>query len=381
MLFLYRFFLGILEIEIYGIYPEKVLNICERNKISLWDIKIKKGKICCKINVRDYRKMPRLFKRQGVRLHILSRSGLPFFTNKYKRRFGVVLGFALFFSLLFYLSSFIWIVEINGNKMVSNAEIMALCEQIGIREGIKADDFDAKIKAQELLLKNDKLSWASLNVEGCVLSINVTEIDKKKEDDLSPTNLVAGSDGIIKHIDVTVGNCVVKVGDTVRKGDVLVSGIIENESGIKFVKSRGSIIAETINTTELFQPYEFSESFLNGTQKTKSVLEVFTVKIPLFLGGEKNDYDSEYKVENLEIFGRKLPIKIHKRIFIYKETQRVKIDYDTACERLSQSIKKQYPKAVIKEEYRDNYTGAILNATIYEEYDITESQKIIIDNK
>lgn len=380
MLFLYRSFFGILEIEIYGIYPEKVLNICEKNRISLWDIHIKKGKICCKIKVSDYKKMPRLFKRQGVRLHILSRKGLPFFTNRYKRRFGAVLGVAVFFLLLFYLSSFVWIIDINGNKTVTDAEITALCEQIGIKEGMKSKNFDAKIKAQELLLKSNKLSWASFNIEGCVLSVNVTEIDKKKEDDLAPCNLVASSDGIIKHIDVTVGNCVVKVGDTVRRGDVLVSGIIENENGTKFVKSRGSIIAKTINTAELFQPYKFRESYLTGKQKTKRVLDIFTLKIPLFLGKEKSDYDSVYKAENLELFGKKIPIKIHTRHFIFKENESVKIDYTSACERLSKSIKKQYPNAVIREEYFDNYTGALLKATIYEEYDITESQKIIIDN-
>lgn len=381
MLFLYRFFLGILEIEIYGIYPEKVLNICERNKISLWDIRIKKGKICCKIRVRDFKKFPKIFKRQGVRLHITNRVGVPFFTNKYKRRFGVLLGLIVYFLILVYFQSFVWVIEINGNKTVSTAEIMAICEEIGIHEGIKSSGFDAKIKAQELLLKSDKLSWASFNIEGCVLNVNVTEIDKKKDDDLSPSNLIAASDGIIKHIDVTVGNCVVKVGDTVRKGDLLASGIIENENSIKFVKSRGKIIAETVSIIKLSQPYEFSEKLLTGKQKTKKVLEIFNFKIPLFLGKEKAEYDSVYKAENIKLFGKKLPIKIHTRNFIYKKTEKVKIDYATACERLRERIKTQYPSAVIKEEYSDNYTEALLTATVYEEYDITEKQKIIIDNK
>lgn len=380
MLFLYRFLLGILEIEIYGIYPEKVLNLCEKHKISIWNICFKKGKICCKINVRDFKKLPHIFKKQGVRVHIISREGLPFFTNKYKRRFGVFVGVVIFFFVLYYLSCFVWIIDVKGNKTINDSEILSICDEIGIKEGIRIRNLDAKNKAQELLLKSDKLSWASLNIEGCVLTVQVTEIKEKEDDDSSPTNLVASSDGIIKHIDVTVGNCVVKVGDTVRKGDLLVSGIIENENGTKFVKSRGSVVAETINTAELFQPYEFDESFLTGIQKNKRVIEVFIFKIPLFLGSEKNDYDSEYQVKNLEIFDRRLPIKIYTRNFIFKKTQMVKIDYGTACQRLSKRIKKQYPNAVIKEEFNDNYTGAVLNATIYEEYDITESQKIIIDN-
>ncbi len=381
MLFLYRFFLGILEIEIYGIYPEKVLNLCEKNKISIWNICFKKGKICCKINVRDFKKLPKIFKKQGVRLHILSRSGLPFFTNKYKRRFGIFAGILIFIFTLNFLSSFVWVIEVQGNKTVNSNEIITLCREIGIKEGIKINKLDAKNKAQELLLKSDKLSWASFNVTGCVLTVDVTEIKEKDETDLSATNLIADSDGIIKHIDVTVGNCVVKVGDTVKKGDVLVSGIIESENDTKFVKSRGKIIADTVNAVTLTQDYNFKESRLTGKQKTKNVLEIFTLKIPLYLGREKGEYDSETFCKNITFLGRPLPIKMHTKRFIFKETQKAKISYESAIKRLEKKIEKQYPNAEIKKEFIDNYTYAMLSATIYETRDITISQKIVLGNE
>ena len=311
MLFLYRFFLGVLEIEIYGIYPEKVLNLCEKHKISIWNICFKKGKICCKINVCDFKKLPKIFKKQGVRLHILSRSGLPFFTEKYKRRFGVFAGILIFIIMLNFLSSFVWVIDVQGNKTVDAKEIITLCYEIGIKEGIKTKELDAKNKAQELLLKSDKLSWASFNVTGCILTVDVTEIKEKDDSDLLATNLISDSDGIIKHIDVTVGNCVVKVGDTVKKGDVLVSGIIESENDTKFVKSRGKIFADTVNVVTLTQDYNFNETLLTGKQMTKNVLEIFTLKIPLYLGREKGEYDSESMSKNVTVYGRPLPIKIH----------------------------------------------------------------------
>ena len=379
MLFLYRFFLGILDIEIYGIFPEKVLNLCEKHKISIWNIRFKKGKICCKINVRDFKKLPKIFKKQGVRLHILKRQGLPFFTNKYKRRFGVFAGALIFIALLNFLSNFVWIIEVEGNKTVNTKEIISQCYEIGINEGIRYKKLDFKNKAQELLLKSDKLSWASFNIEGCVLTVNVTEITKKDEAEALATNLVAESDGIITHIDVTVGNCVVKVGDTVNKGDVLVSGIIENEEGTKFVKSRGKIIAETIVTETLTQNYKFKETVLTGKQKSKTVLEIFTLKIPLYLGGEKGKYDSEYTIKNLKLFNRPLPIKLHTRRFIFKASNDVTLTYDLACERLAKQIEDMYPNAEIEKDFLDNYTFAELNAKIYESRDIATSQELIFN--
>ena len=379
MLFLYRFFLGVLEIEVYGIYPEKMLNLCEKHKISVWDIRFQKGKICCKINVKDFKKLPKIFKKQGVRLHILKRWGLPFFTNKYKRRFGVFAGLLIFVFMLNFLSSFVWVIEVRGNKIVSDFEIINDCQKIGVNEGITTKGFDAKNKAQELLLLSDRLSWASFNIEGCVLTVDVTEITPKDEGEFLASNLVADSDGIIKHIDVTVGNCVVKVGDTVKKGDVLVSGIIEDENGTKFVKSRGKIIAETVTVTEASQNYIVKESVLTGKQKTKTVLEAFSFKIPLYLGTEKCEYESNYSAKNLKLFGNAIPIRLHKKRFIFKEMREVKLSFDSACERLTKQIEEKYPNAEIKKEFFDNYTFATIHAKIYESRDIAVSQNLIFN--
>ncbi len=379
MLFLYRFFLGVLEIEVYGIYPEKMLNLCEKHKISVWDIRFQKGKICCKINVKDFKKLPKIFKKQGVRLHILKRWGLPFFTNKYKRRFGVFAGLLIFVFMLNFLSSFVWVIEVRGNKIVSDFEIINDCQKIGVNEGITTKGFDAKNKAQELLLLSDRLSWASFNIEGCVLTVDVTEITPKDEGEFLASNLVADSDGIIKHIDVTVGNCVVKVGDTVKKGDVLVSGIIEDENGTKFVKSRGKIIAETVTVTEASQNYTVQESVLTGKQKTKTVLEAFSFKIPLYLGTEKCEYESNYSAKNLKLFGNAIPIRLHKKRFIFKEMREVKLSFDSACERLTKQIEEKYPNAEIKKEFSDNYTFATIQAKIYESRDIATSQNLIFN--
>ena len=381
MLFFYRCLFGFLEIEIYGIYPEKVLNLCEKNRISLWEIYLKKGKICCKINVKDFKKLPKIFKKQGIRIHILNRFGLPFFTNKYKMRFGVFVGLVLFLAILLHLSSFVWIIEVDGNKTVSKSEILSICNEIGIREGISKNSIDVKNKSQQLLLKSNKLSWASLNIEGCVLTVDVSEITPKIDYGTTPCNLVAACDGVIKYIDVTVGNCVVKVGDTVKAGDVLVSGIVEDEGATKFVQSRGKIIAQTITPVTLSQEYKIKETYLIAKQKTKSVLEVFTLKIPLYLGREKGSYDSEYTVRNLKLFGKPIPIKLHTKRFIFKEEQTIILNYETACEMLNNKILNDYPNAQIKKEFCDEIYKATLNVLVYDEKDITKMQKLIVSDK
>ena len=100
MLWLYRFAVGFIEAEFSGDVAEVILNICAKNGISLWNIKRKGEKIRCCITVRDFKALPRIAKNSGIRVHILKRLGLPFFINRYKKRFGIPVGAVIFFCFL-----------------------------------------------------------------------------------------------------------------------------------------------------------------------------------------------------------------------------------------------------------------------------------------
>lgn len=381
MLFLYRFFCGILELEFSGIYPEKTLNLCAQNKIAVWNTRFLRQKIRLLITVKDFRKLPKILKNSGIKVHILKKMGFPFFINKYKKRFGVFSGLILFFAVLQFMSGFIWIIEVEGNKTVEIAEIMSVCSELGIKVGTKSSSIDTKNQAQNLLLKMDKLAWGSFNIEGCKLTVNVSEITSKKEDNSVPTNLKASADGVIKKIDVTSGNCVVKVGDTVKKGDVLVSGIIENASETKFVHSIGSIIAQTQETVEFSEPFLKKVEYPFGKSKQKSVLEIFTLKIPLYIGKEKGEFETKVKHNSLEIFSQKLPIVLHTKKFQFVKAETKKQSYSEVCEILENRLTTESQEnnyEIKSKEFKANEDGVKLTAVICKTVDITYSENIIL---
>ena len=66
-------------------------------------------------------------------------------------------------------------------------------------------------------------------------------------DTSTPCNIVASKDGIIHQPIVMEGELVVEVGDTVRKGQLLVSGIIEHQDTqiVRYVHARANIWART----------------------------------------------------------------------------------------------------------------------------------------
>lgn len=323
MLFFYRLWRGFLRIEIRGDIAEKLLNICAKNGIPLWNIKRRGEVIRCYIAVGDFKRLPRLVIKSGLRVHILDRYGLPFFTERYKKRYGIPVGAAVFFAFLTFMSGFVWSVEAAGNGNIPENEIIAECRELGITEGMRKGEISPASAKLQLLLKDNRLSWCAFNIEGCYLTVDVTEAKKKEEDNSVPTNLKAAADGIIKKIDVTAGNCIVKVGDTVAAGDILVSGIEERADGTRFVHSIGSITAATEREITVTANYRQKITFKTGKKKTKRVLSFFGIKIPLYLGCEKGTYNTETSIKALKLLGKRLPIAIYEKRFEFtKETEK-----------------------------------------------------------
>ena len=385
MLWLYRFIIGFLEAEFSGDVAEVILNICAKNGISLWNSKRKGEKIRCHITVRDFKALSKAAKKSGIRVHILKKHGLPFIVNRYKKRFGIPAGAALFFCFLQIMSCFVWTVEVNGNKKADANEILAACEKIGIREGVQKSKIDPQIAKQELLLELETLAWASVNIEGCRVSVNVTETKEKGEDNSIPTNLKASADGIITKIDVTSGNCVVKAGDTVSRGELLVSGVIERADSTRFVHSAGSIIARTERVIEVKTHYKRTVSQKNGRVKKRSALSFFGIRIPLYLGSVNGSFESRSEVKDTFLFGKKLPIRLYTKYCEMTDEKEVTVSKNELLKELDGLLKEAAERENISDfevknrEFDEIKGGISLKAVISAEENIAE-QEILLFN-
>lgn len=385
MIWLYRFLRGYVMLKFSGDFAEQILNLCVSHRISIWNSRLCKGGIETSIYAKDFKKLRKIVRKSRVRVKIIKKSGLPFKLSKNKKRAGLFLGAVLFIAFLEIMSGFIWSIEITGNSRVKTEEILKTCRQIGIYEGVRADSINAKTSREKLLLNSKGLAWASLNVEGSCLTVNVTEISDAKKDKATPCNLKASADGIIKKIDVSVGNCVVKVGDTVKKGDVLVSGILEKADNTKFVHSAGVISAESRRVFECEGRFKKTVKEKNGKQKTKFVLEFLNVKVPLFLGSETGDYATELEIKQAELFGKKLPLRLYERKFFFCDETVLYLSEEQLTEELKRKIEKQIESLNLKDytvsDFKSEKTkdGIILSAEVKAIENIAVEDEILIN--
>ena len=388
MIWFWRYLSGFLTIILYGENAEKVLNQASKNGINIWNLRCKKGNIIGNIGIKNFIKLRYIKRGIKCKIKILHKKGLVFKTNKYIKRIGFFSGVGIFFLILFILSNFVWVINIEGNKTVKNSQILDSCKKINIYEGVNKKRINTKYDAQRLLLEQEALSWCSLNIEGCVLAVNISEANvSDKQQRSTPSNLKAKIDGKIKKIDVTSGNVLVNVGDTVSKGDLLVSGIVENFSHMNFVYSDGIILAQT--TREFSAEGNFSQNIKQktGRSNTRYTVDFFNVKIPFFLGSIKKGHIYNCNIKNLTLFDKKIPIKIaHEKHFFVQNTI---ITYDavTLEEKLYANIKKQVEQfdfITATETKREiiNTDKGILLKIIYDcEENIAVQNKILISNE
>lgn len=173
---------------------------------------------------------------------------------------------------------------ISGNNAVDSAAIADALQTIGVCEGARAAKIDPEEKRNELLLEMKELSWAAINIEGSRVTVDVIETKFEDEKDTAPSNLKAGYDGIVRKIEVIKGVASVKVGDAVRKGDLLVSGMHEySDQTTDLTRARGKIYAEVNQSFRVAQPLTVTEYLKTGETDERSVLRFFGLDIPLFL--------------------------------------------------------------------------------------------------
>lgn len=251
MLGLWNYLRGYVIIIVEGFFTEKFINICTRRQIPLWDVRVQGEKTrTMRMSIKGFKLIRSIARKAKCRVRLLKKAGLPFVFNKYRRRKAFFAGAALFFVLIMLLSSFVWSVEITGNTTLQSAELEEALARNGIRTGILKFRIDTDSAVTAMMLEMEKLAWISIVVRGTKVKVDVRE---RKEVPVIiprhiPCDVIAAKDGIIRQVIALGGIEAVSVGDTVQRGQVLISGNIPQkgeQAGYKLSHAMGFVTART----------------------------------------------------------------------------------------------------------------------------------------
>lgn len=339
---LFRVIFGYIRFKIMSDYPEKTINAIKNAGLTIWNIKKMNDDIYANIWYRDYKKIRRLNLHKNTKICIVRKKGIVFYFNKYKKRFGLLVGALFFIISLFLLPNHIWNIKVIGNKNINTDQVLLALNELGVYEGAGIKSIDARTLPAQLKLKLSDIAWVAVNIEGAVANVEITERVYADVEDTSPSNLVASQDGCVVGIESLSGTSKVKLGQTVRKGDLLVSGVLEFKNGkTEFTRSHGKIICRTREKITVKIPYEQKTMIKTGKVDSRSVLSTPFFDLPLFLEPIRYNYQKNIKVKKIEYNNNYLPIRIVSAKFYEIKENVILIDDDTAFSLAQNELKQK----------------------------------------
>lgn len=357
---LYRWLSGYVIFKTKGGFPERFLNLCVLRNITVWGVRIKDGSLRGKMLCRDYKRIRKIAKMSEAKPKIHKKRGLKFVFRRYSHRYGLALGAVLGILLICMLSNCIWNINISGNSRVDSKIIMAQLKKIGVYEGVRAKNIDTELSRQQLLIAMPQLSWCAVNIDGCFATVDVRETQEKKPEEKTsyPANIIAGRTGTIISIKAYYGVPAVKVGQAVAKGDLLISGTVEDKNGgIVYSEARAQIMAQTVRTISEFVPFEQTGYENISKPFSRKIVTFFGISVPLFFGSVEKPYSVSRSQYIPCVNGKRLPIRVDKAEFVRQREYKYTLTEKQAIEKAQKTVDEKCQKelgGIVKQQIKSD---------------------------
>lgn len=353
---LLNYIFGYVNISVEGYFIERFINICISKNVLLWNSKRKKSSfLYTNIGMRDFKKIKEIAKITKCRVKIQRKRGLPFLLNRYKKRKIFVISLAIILLLIFGTSNFVWNIEIIGNNTIETSEIMQDLNENGLKTGMIKQKINTKEIINNIRLKRDDIAWIGINIKGTNAIVSVVEADKKPEiiDENEYCNIVTKKDGVITKINVQNGTALVKEGDIVKNGNILVGGWLEGKyTGTRYVHAKAEVEAKVwYSKKDKISLKQEQKEETGNIQNCYGIninnLKInFTKTLPKF-----QNYDTISENKKLKIFSNfYFPIEFCKTTCYELEAKEITYTPDEAKQILQTRLEEELKKEIANQE-------------------------------
>lgn len=316
------------------------------------------GYIHIKVSDEDFYKAVSLFLGKGIRIfsknkceilifhsqrkaavEVLAKAGIDYsiikeynlFEFEKNRVNAAILISAAIFSLIFafFLSSLVWRIEVDGCENTSEAEVISALEDSGLAIGTMWRKIDYGDIENSVLNKSLDIAWININRVGTVAYVSIIEAEAPKSDTetYKYSNIVASEDCIIESISVTMGTPMVKVGDAVTKGDLLILGMQSTDKSSTPCKAAGSVIGRVNSSVSVTVSRKQTGKVEESRALSSLNIKIFNFSVNIFKKYRNFNKECAIIEENGQISlfdGKALPIFIEKQYSVkYK-----RVSYD-----------------------------------------------------
>lgn len=354
------FLLGSMRLQATGLFPERLLNLCAQERIEFWAVTQEEEHIVSfTVRRSAWKRVQELAARIDCQIECRGSKGLPEFLVRFEKRYAFLVGLTICLCAVGFLSRFVLKIEVTGNQEVPTAVILNQLRQLGVKPGVYGPGLDRPHIAQQAVLELKDLAWMGINLSGTRLCVQVREREKEPEriDEYGFYHIAAETDGVIMQVKPELGDALVERGDTVTKGQILISGTVTLEPPIYSDRpnryyqkhARGQVWARTWRNVEAVIPVEMEGKNYTGEEQSWWSINFFGRRIEIFGNSSISwpFYDKITTVRQMTIPGiSELPVWwIQETCREYLPTA-LELDLAVGQEQLEQQLRKRLEQQI-----------------------------------
>lgn len=310
-----------------------VLEFIRASSLSCESFFLRDDRFFVTLSSRDAERVRAFCGQRRIDLVTVRERGLPRLTRQYRKRVGIWCGSFAAAVLIYACSQVVWDINVVGNEVLEKEEILAMLAESGLEIGTYLGTFDNDRVEMRMLSDHREIGWIAVNVRGTTANVEILETVRGEREDGEATDLVATREGQIERIEAFDGDVRVKVGDVVRKGDLLVSGLYDNVGSLRMTRAKGSIFARTVREFDVEIPLKSVQKVYTGREWSEKSIIFFSKRIKVFTntGNEGASCDIIYRNSSLKMPGGvSLPIGIGATRYREYEERDVLLNGDEA---------------------------------------------------
>lgn len=268
--------------------------------------------------------------------------GITGFFCKCRKRYGVMAALVLSAVLFILSSDRVWDIRVSGCTAGKEESILTELSACGFSVGSKWSDTDMSEVEVSLLARSDNVSWVNINRRGTVAYVTVIDktVNDVPEEKSGYANIVASCDAVIEEITVLKGVAAVKAGDSVKKGDLLISGVLPGESGGGFCYADGIIIGRISDTVTVRVENKREEKIQKNKKLSRVSIKFFDFYANIFNSFNKTPADCDIieTDDKIKIFGVNIPLTVFKAYRVPYETVEIALGEREMTENASREM-------------------------------------------
>lgn len=297
---------------------ERIINTLREKNVEIGDVKKDTNNLSFDVFGDNVDRCIECLENKNIEYKITSKRDMT--TIKKFAFCQLVLGFwtILYIFVTLFICSFCYWVEIDAPSKNTQILVDQIIKEQGLDKAFLKRRFDNKNLEKIILERINNSAYVDISMEGSKLNVSVREQHQEPSKPVRYNKIISSCDCVVERILVTSGTAVVKEGDRVVKGQLLIDGYIDtltpdDPANVRQpVEASGVVYGRVWKSKRLRLADEYIVAVQTGAKKVDSSINLFGWK---WKKQQLPPFANYQTTSTTKRFGNFFPIEYNKTVY------------------------------------------------------------------